>query len=624
MPHRISPRRRAFAIALVLVFAFAGTAASQSPTSTGSKEPAPLSFRVVVDQVTALFPAIRTDVIEVTGRRVTLASGRADGVQRGVELVAFREGRELYHPTTKKLLGRVEDLIGRIVVTEVSENYSIATQVDGAPVQPGDKARVSSGKVPLTVVTLSGAGPRPRVVEAATYDLVQEFERTGRFQVGLGDPIAVWLAQEKISMAEFLSGRGVKEAAERFKVQNLLALGFTQVEGKPYMDVRLFSGDFQTPHVTTALLVPASVGAKPAQGFSSTGGPGGVKTERRSLLARLLSGNFESTTYSAGAASIPLKSLATFPFMITSMDVAVAPADRTPRIAITDGQRVFLYRLKEQTLEPEWTHDRLSVGKILSVQLADLDGDGVLEVVVNRQDYKAGMIGYILTTDNGRPKLLVDDIAVLMLAVDENGDGVNRTLLAQSYNKVTFYNKGPATRYVLRGKDIVPSGSVPTHDTFRATGATFSNIGGKDGRVLAFVDENNRLKIVANGQEVWRSLTVVGGGLAMAHVQQFVQPTFVDTFFKLEPNPVSVDLDGDGVQEIVVPINEDEAGKMAVVFRGPVGYRLQVVSSGFEGMVTGLGAVPGDGAPSLIAAVVKRLGMFRQQGETQLIMTLPE
>jgi hypothetical protein len=64
---------------------------------------------------------------------------------------------------------------------------------------------------------------------------------------------------------------------------------------------------------------------------------------------------------------------------------------------------------------------------------------------------------------------------------------------------------------------------------------------------------------------------------------------------------------------------------MAVIFRGPAGFRMQVVNSGFEGFVTGLGAVPLDAGVSLIAAVVRRSGIIlKSTGETQIIMTVPE
>jgi hypothetical protein len=622
MPRPLGILGRSLVVTTLLLCSWGTPASGQAP---GQPAQAPASFKVLADQVAGLFPALQTEVVEVSGRRVTLASGRAQGVQPGLELTAFREGRELYHPTTKKLLGRTEETLGRLVVTEAFETYSVATLAgEGAgKLQPGDRARVSAGKVRLTVVALT-SGARSRLVEAATYELVQELERTGRFQVGFGDQVAVWLGQEKIAPEEFMRGKGVRAAAERFGLPHLLVVLFTTAQGKPFMDVRLFSAAVDAPLLQNALFVPPSIRQQPTQQFSS--GPGGqVRVERRSLLERLLSGDFEPNRYSASAASIPIRAIATFPFPVTSMDVAVAPGDRVPRVVLTDGQRVFLYRLNNQVLEPEWTHDKLMAGRILSVQFAELTGDDTLEVVVNRQDVKVGMLSYILTTSAGRPALLAEDIPVLLLAMDEKGEGVPRSLWGQRYDPEKIWAKGGFSRYVLKDHDVAAAGRVLVNDDLRVPSARFSNITGKEQRAVAFVDEQNRLKITtADGQELWRSLTVVGGGLAMAQTRVPMLQTLVDKFFKVEPAPVSVDLDGDGVEEIVVPINQDESGRMAVVFRGPAGYRMQVVSSGFEGLVTGLGAIPGEGGPSLVAAVLRRTGIWRNQGDTQIIMTVPE
>ena len=106
----------------------------------------------------------------------------------------------------------------------------------------------------------------------------------------------------------------------------------------------------------------------------------------------------------------------------------------------------------------------------------------------------------------------------------------------------------------------------------------------------------------------------------------------VDTFmerggrtyiYNAQPMPLAVDLDGDGVEEIVVPQNQIP-GRLAVIFKGPAGYRFQSVNSGFEGTITGLGAVPGDPTPSLVVAVARYYGVLGTAGDTQIIMTIPE
>jgi len=589
---------------------------------------APASFSVIAGQVARLFPVVQTDVIEVSGDRVTLAAGREQGVVAATELIAYREGRELYHPRTKQLLGRTEETVGRLVITEVADRYSVATLAPGAPgtPRPGDKARVAAGRVRLTVVPLV-SGVRPRLVEAATYDLVQELERTGRFQVVFGDQVAVWLDERKISLEEFMRGRGVREAHEKFKLSHLLAVHYTMAQGKPYMDLRVFSNVLPQVLLAQALFVPPSVRPAPGQQFSTVPGKEASPLQRRSLLARLLSGNFEPNTYSAGASSIPLRSVAVFPFAVLSMDVAVGQ-DKVPRIVVTDGQRVFLYRLVGEKLEAEWTHDKLMVGAILGVQFADLDGDGILDVVVNRQDAKLGMLSYLLTTRAGRPAVLVENLPLILLAVDERGAGVATELWGQPPNAYTFFSPGAVNRYVLKGSDLAAAGRAHPHDSFRLTGATFVTLSPKDKgqRVLTFIDAHNRLVVADNGHEIWRSSASVGQGLARARLEIMQGRTAVDKYFRMMSNPLAVDLDGDGIQEIVAPVNDEEAGRLVVVFRGPAGLRTQVVASGGEGLITGMGAVPGadGGSPSLIMTVVRRTSLLGTSGDTQVIMTVPE
>ncbi|MBI2217175.1 MAG: hypothetical protein HYU51_07755 [Candidatus Rokubacteria bacterium] len=617
--HQRSLARRLAPLSLALGLVWASTGGAQAPEPA----PAPASFQVLAEQVAALFPVVQTEVVDVSGDRVTLAAGRREGVRRGLALAAFREGRELYHPTTKQLLGRTEETLARLRVVEAHEAYAVATVVGSPerPIRAGDRARTSSDKLRLTMVSLA-SGVRPGVVEAATDALAKELERTGRVQVLFGDRIALWLAEQRISAEEFLDGKGVREAGERFALADLLAVRFVLAQGKPFMDIRLFAGAPDAAGLRQALFVPSAVRAPVAQPFS-TGGTGNVQARKRSLLERLLSGNLAPNEYSAAAASIPLRSLATFPFVVTSMDVAVSPADGVPRMVLTDGRRVFVYRVTPEKLEPEWTHDKLMVGSILSVQFADLDRDKVLDVVVNRQDVQAGMFSYILTGRDGRPQTMVKDIPLLLLAMDETGEGLPRVLWGHPQDRDTFFRRGAATRYTLRDDDIAADGYATVNSTLRLTGATFAAVG-KGERVVAFIDEHNRLKVTSpQGEELWRSLAVVGGGIAQAHYQVVVTPTIVDKFVKMEPRPLAVDLDGDGIQEIVVPVNENDAGQMAVVFKGPTGFRIQVVSSGLQGMVTGLGAIPGDGNPSLIAAVVQRTGFWGKQGSTQIIMTLP-
>jgi hypothetical protein len=295
-------------------------------------------------------------------------------------------------------------------------------------------------------------------------------------------------------------------------------------------------------------------------------------------------------------------------------------------MVITDGQKVYLYRIVERVLEPEWTWSADASAGVFAVQLADLDDDGVLDVVVNRYHPNPGIRvkSTVLVTRNGKPVPTGGDSAQILIAMDVNGDGVKKALWGQDFAQAGFYRKGQVDRLVLRNGALVPDGRVTVPSEFRATGATMSNIGGKDSiRGLAYIDEYHRMRVSAASQELWRSSSPVGGGVVKLAVETQIERGGRTYIYYAEPNPVAVDLDGDGIEEIVVVQNQ-VPGRMAVVFKGPAGFRFQSVNSGFEGTITGLGAIPGDPTPSLIVAVTRYYGLLSNAGDTQIIMTIPE
>jgi hypothetical protein len=595
------------------------------PGTSGAQTAAP-SLGVLVDQVQALFPKVDGEVIEVQNGTVTLALGSKDGLVAGVELALYRQGRELRHPKTGEVLGRTEQQLGRLAVQQVSEAYSTGTASQGSEVQPGDRARISAGKIKLSVVPLIEPGVREVLADAAVHEMTDALNRTGRFQIGLGDAIGVWINQQGAKRDEVLAGKGLDTIAERFKVDNLLVVAFSRVQAKPYMDVRLFSFPGASTRLNTALFVPPSIKPAAKGDYSAAGQKRDNQTPnpQRSFLARLLYGELDAGTYSSGEQAIPLKEVAKFPFIIASMDMAVGSKDRIPRMVITDGERVWLYRITpERVLEPEWTYKGDTRARVFSVQLAELSNDATIHVVVNRYSAIPAILvnSLILTTKDQKAVVAVDEVNEILIAVDANGDGVKKTLWAQSFAQTGFFKQGDATRMTLRNGKLVSDGKVRVPSSFRATGATFSNVNGKGERALAFIDEFNRLRIVVGTDETFRSSAPVGTGMAKLGVETQIERGGRTYVYSPEPMPLSVDLDGDGIEEIVVPQNQIP-GRLAVIYKGPAGYRFQTVNSGFEGTVMALGAVPGEGGPpSLVAAVVRYTNFRQTEGETQIIMT---
>jgi len=625
----------ALPIALLIVIGIADTAQPQSspsqpaPGASGPMSSAPMT--ALVEQLLDLFPKFQGEVLEAQGDTLTLGAGVRAGARVGLEVEVYREGREIKHPRTGEILGRAEDVLGTARITQAQETLSVAQAPAGLQIKPGDRFRVSSAKVKIVLLPLLGS-LRETLVETATQEMVERLASTGRFQVTMGDSINVYLAQQRITASDFLGGKGVREASQQFKADNILAVYFTRAQGKPFMDVRFFSAPRPDPAVTTSFFVPPSTlrAANPGPRFSQGGPANPPQARPRTLLQRLLGGQMEAGSYSTGENSLPLREVAKFNFPVLAMDIAVAPADKLPHMVVSDGDQIYMYRIVNQKIEPEWTKSVRSLGKVFSLQLADLNGDGQLEVIGNRYAPRVGLNAFVLETKDGKPSFAIEYVTDFLFAVDLKGEGVKQTLWMQRYSPEDFFTLGQADQMTLKDGKLTTDKTVRVPGTFRPMGAAFSNVMGKDTRSLALIDEFNRLQIVNEGEELWRSSTQVGGGYQTVELVGAVRSSRMDRskFFKMEPTPLAVDLDGDGIDELIVPQNLVREGLLAVVFKGPAGFRLQSINSGFEGGITCLGAFKTEDSsqPTIIAAVVRFNGLVKSfgGGETQIIMTVPQ
>ncbi len=625
----------ALPIALLIVIGIADTAQPQSspsqpaPGASGPVSSAPMT--ALVEQLLDLFPKFQGEVLEAQGDTLTLGAGVRAGARVGLEVEVYREGREIKHPRTGEILGRAEDVLGTARITQAQETLSVAQAPAGLQIKPGDRFRVSSAKVKIVLLPLLGS-LRETLVETATQEMVERLASTGRFQVTMGDSINVYLAQQRITASDFLGGKGVREASQQFKADNILAVYFTRAQGKPFMEVRFFSAPRPDPAVTTSFFVPPSTlrAANPGPRFSQGGPANPPQARPRTLLQRLLGGQMEAGSYSTGENSLPLREVAKFNFPVLAMDIAVAPADKLPHMVVSDGDQIYMYRIVNQKIEPEWTKSVRSLGKVFSLQLADLNGDGQLEVIGNRYAPRVGLNAFVLETKDGKPSFAIEYVTDFLFAVDLKGEGVKQTLWMQRYSPEDFFTLGQADQMTLKDGKLTTDKTVRVPGTFRPMGAAFSNVMGKDTRSLALIDEFNRLQIVNEGEELWRSSTQVGGSYQTVELVGAVRSSRMDRskFFKMEPTPLAVDLDGDGIDELIVPQNLVREGLLAVVFKGPAGFRLQSINSGFEGGITCLGAFKTEDSsqPTIIAAVVRFNGLVKSfgGGETQIIMTVPQ
>ncbi|WP_448583521.1 hypothetical protein [Thermocrinis sp.] len=78
-------------------------------------------------------------VIKVEGDRVWVD---VKNLREKEELIVLREGKEIIHPITKQSLGRELEKIGKVVVEEVKDKFSVGRLLEGKDVRPGDRVKL--------------------------------------------------------------------------------------------------------------------------------------------------------------------------------------------------------------------------------------------------------------------------------------------------------------------------------------------------------------------------------------------------------------------------------------------------------------------------------------------------
>jgi len=70
-------------------------------------------------------PIVNGYVISVNGDKLTLDIGRNKGIKKGMKCYIYREGAPIIHPVSKKVIGKMIDVLSEIQLREVYEEYSV-------------------------------------------------------------------------------------------------------------------------------------------------------------------------------------------------------------------------------------------------------------------------------------------------------------------------------------------------------------------------------------------------------------------------------------------------------------------------------------------------------------------
>ncbi|MCY4514322.1 MAG: hypothetical protein OXC69_04205 [Candidatus Tectomicrobia bacterium] len=599
----------------------------------------------LAEQVAKHFPHLRGEVVDVQDSRLYLSLGARDQVLEGMRLNVFREGEALTSPTTGEVLGRLEEDLGTVTVTQVGETYAVATQdnpLDSGEVQAGDQVRITAGRLALALLPTSDETGGVLPLSALAAAINRGLYATGRFEVLPEARLVIWLLEHRLSHGDLLAPEIMTEAASALGVSYLARPVLRTVGDSTVVELRLYEpGGPQAPFNTavamlsesapmprqpvlpTATQPPGTVSPPPASPAATHVVPAPV--ERSTTLASLLSAD----SLALEKSYVPL---AQFSTELRGFDAADIDGDGLSELVMLSDTKVFLYRVQENRLVPVSSYSDRRPGVLLSGQFVSLGNGQTPGVVVNRHNpQRKGMDSFLLLVEDDQLKLQQKSMRDIMLAVDTDGDGLNESVWGQGFDNEDFFRRGQVRQYEWQDGRLKRQRKLSLPVGFRATGAALARLGATPGRQLVFVDERHSLQVYDGKARRWKSTTEVGGGYVFALLDLQYSPRVSEqTQFDFEAIPAVADLDDDGIDEVLVPQNQSSfgmvpnlnlysGGHVAIMRQTPQGFTLSPVSPGFDGVVSGV-AVLKDSVRGILVAVSKWEGVLRQRKQTILYL----
>ncbi|MFI5341846.1 MAG: FlgT C-terminal domain-containing protein [Candidatus Methylomirabilales bacterium] len=532
----------AAAIALMLLAGVVTASAQEAAYGTSAAE--------IAERIAAAFPVVTGQVIGLEQERVLLDLGSKDKVIPGLELQVYREGQEFKHPYTGQVLGKLDRDVGRVRILEVHPNFSgaeIIQQTEGTMVQQGDHVRVTSARIILALPNVDVSDVSGTNTRSVTRDLTNALVKTGRFEVMNDQRIRAALQEEKIGNPDQLADPTVLHALwKQLRVSAVLLSKLSLMEKAVNWDVQVIStvrGDSVTlasSEVKGAALKPASSGGRGGGTFQ------GGEAPRIDQIA-------------LGAQEIPFKGQA--------LAMGDFTGDGTMKLAISDGQGVYIYDLTKTGIKEIWSYAGSTSDNVIALDAADLDKSGVARLFVSNYT-RNGLQSYVLEYREGKFVKILDNVP-LHFRVLEGPDGTPQLYGQAAGQDLTVANPfgGPVRRYSWQGNRLVPGEVVPLPKPFNTIyGFALADLDGAGTPKVLVLDRQDYLRVFdRGGTEIYRTSDHYGG--TEQALESWPEGGKGGTWTGLEPTLIMLqgrmyfaDILGDGKKQLVVLRNTPSTG----------------------------------------------------------------
>ena len=318
----------------------------------------------IVSQIESLYPPLEGYVIAVEGNGLTLDLKRGMPVKKGDRLKLIRYGRDLFHPVTKKKVGRKETDLGEVEILEVRKDFSHARSLNPTALpKEGDGVRSPFQKLSFLVAPPNIKSRKKLDADRLRLNLEKKLNQHPRFEVPAFD-LGLWMADEKLSETSALKPKNLRRLKRKVDADLILFPQVRTIKGKMALSYKLVSakdGSLQKQARVLSDDLPAR-------------------------QARRERGSGAQTSFEAKKKSFKFIDKEPFPYEIVDFDVGDLNGDGKKEYVLIDHYRVMVFKLKKGKLRKIGQMKmRKGFDQFLGVDVGDINGNGRDEIFVTNK-----------------------------------------------------------------------------------------------------------------------------------------------------------------------------------------------------------------------------------------------
>ncbi len=441
----------------------------------------------IVSQIESLYPPLEGYVIAVEGNGLTLDLKRGMAVKKGDRLKLIRFGRELFHPVTKKKVGRKETDLGEVEILEVRKNFSHARSLNPTALpKEGDGVRSPFQKLTFLVAPPKINTRKKLDANRLRFNLEKKLNKHPRFEVPAFD-FGLWMASERLNEGSALESANLQRLNRKVNADLILIPNVRTIEGKMVLSYKLVSAK------DGSLQKQAKV----------------LSDDLPTAQAHRERGRGPQTSFDTKKKLFEFIDKEQFPYEIVDFDVGDLNGDGKNEYILIDHYRVMIYKMNKGKLRKiGQMKKRKGFDRFLGVDVGDINGNGRDEIfVTNQKGIK--LESFALERQPGKRGFqhVWKDVNLYFRIIHPFGE--KPTLLSQSPGiEAPFL--GPIKKIVFRNGRYLQGPKLNTPDIFETHfilyGLTQADLSGNKVKDTVILDDNYHLRVYApNGKVVVKS-----------------------------------------------------------------------------------------------------------------------